>query len=149
VKWIFILAVFACCAISAAAQPPAPAPCPAGFVCLPQASANDIFDKLNQLVAAKDLIIKLQTQAGTADTALANALKVIEGHIELHAVNDQIILKKDQIILLYERVMALQMQIIENLEKRLTRGKTTLEKIAGVLKTIGYILAGAALGRGL
>lgn len=120
--------------------------CPSGFVCLPQAAANDIFDKLGQLVAAKDLIIKLQTQAGTADTTIANALKVIEGWKELDAVNGQIIVKKDEIIKLYERVMQIQMQIIENLEKRLMKGKSSFDKFIGVLKTIVTFAAGVALG---
>lgn len=118
-------------------------------MCFTQAQANEIFSKLNELVAAKDLIIKLQTQAGTADTALANALKVIEGHIELHKVDDQIIVKKDQIIVLYERVMQIQMQIIENLEKRLMKPKSTWDKIGSVLKTIVTLAAGIALGRGM
>ena len=120
--------------------------CPAGSVCFSQAQANEIFDKLNQFVAAKDLIIKLQTQAGTADTALANALKVIEGHVELQKVNDQIILKKDQIIVLYERVMQIQMQIIENLEKRLMKPRSPWGKFLDVLKTVTVFLAGVALG---
>lgn len=122
--------------------------CPQGHVCFTQPQANDIFEKLSQLVAAKDLILKLQTQAGTADTALANALKVIEGHVELHKVDDQIIVKKDQIIVLYERVMQIQMQIIENLEKRLMKPKSTWDKIGSVLKTIVTLAAGIALGRG-
>ena len=144
-KWLVITIIITAFAFGASAQQP-PLQCPTGSVCFTQAQANTIFDKLNELVAAKDLIIKLQTQAGTADTALANALKVIEGHVELQKVNDQIILKKDQIIVLYERVMQIQMQIIENLEKRLMKPRSPWGKFLDVLKTVTVFLAGAALG---
>lgn len=144
--WVISLAIVILFPLCANSQTTA---CPVNMVCFEQKTANEIFDKLNQLVAAKDLIIKLQTERGTADTALANALKVVEGWKELDAVNGQIIAKKDQIITLYERVMQVQMQIIENLEKRLSRPKSPLDKIAGIIKDLGYVLAGIALGRAL
>lgn len=146
-RWALILVLtFGVFAFSADAQSPQ---CPVGWVCFTQVQANDIFDKLGQLVAAKDLNIKLLSERGVADQALANALKVIDGHIELHKVDDQIILKKDQIIALYEQVIKLQMTIIENLEKRLSKPKSTWDKIASVLKTVVTLAAGIALGRGM
>lgn len=123
--------------------------CPAGLICFSQTQANAIFDKLTQLASAKDLIIKLQNERLTSDQTIANALKVIEGWKEMDAVNGQIIAKKDQIIQFYEKVMDLQMKIIENLESKLLKGKSAWGKFVDALKTVTFFLAGAALGRGI
>jgi len=101
------------------------------------------------LAAAKDVIIKFQNERLTSDAAIANALKVIEGWKEMDAINGQIILKKDQVIALYERVIQLQMNIIESLEKRLMKPKSAFNKFMDALKTVTFLLAGVALGRGI
>lgn len=136
---IFVLSVTTLCH----AQTPG---CPTGHVCFTQTQANEIFDKLGQLVAAKDLIIKMQNERLTSDQTIANALKVIEGYKELEVVNGQIIIKKDQIIALYERVIQVQQQIIENLEKRLMQGKSAWQKFVSIIGKVGILLAGIAIG---
>lgn len=145
-KWLLcvVVLVTAIFVQSATAQT-----CPPDRVCFTQPQANEIFDKLNQLAAAKDVIIKFQNERLTSDAAIANALKVIEGWKEMDAINGQIILKKDQVIALYERVIQLQMNIIESLEKRLMKPKSAFNKFMDALKTVTFLLAGVALGRGI
>ncbi len=142
---IILTLVFAGSALTQSATPE----CPPGRICFSQQQANEIFDKLSQLASAKDLIIKYQNERLTSDSTIANALKVIEGWKEMDAINGQIILKKDQVIALYERVIQLQMNIIESLEKRLMKPKSAFNKFMDALKTVTFLLAGVALGRGI
>lgn len=143
-KVVLMLAMFLVLAVSAQAQD-----CPSGFQCVPQAQFNTILNRLEQLVEAKDTINKMLAERGASDAAINSALKVIEGWKELDAINNTIILKQKDVIALYERVMQMQMTIIENLEKRLLKPKSGFSRFLDVIKTVGYILSGIALGRGL
>lgn len=131
---------------SVSAQEPV---CPAGQVCIDQSTANKLFNTVEQLIAAKDVIAKMLAERGASDAAINSALKVIEGWKQLDAINNTIILKQKDVIALYERVMQMQMTIIENLEKRLLKPKSGFSKFLDALKAIGYVLAGVSLGRGL
>lgn len=123
--------------------------CPAGMVCIEQESANKLYSVATQLVEAKDAIAKLLAERGASDAAVASALKTIEGWKSLDAINNTIIAKQMDVIALYEQVMKTQQGIIESLDKRLNKPKSAWKKFADALKTLGFILAGVTLGRGL
>lgn len=131
------------------AQSQPPELCPAGKVCIEQETANKLYSVATQLVEAKDVIAKMLAERGASDAAIASALKTIEGWKSLDAINNTIIAKQKDVIALYEQVMKLQMQIIENLEKRLAKPRSAFGKFLDALKTVGFILAGVTLGRGL
>jgi len=123
--------------------------CPANKVCIDQETANKLYSVATQLVEAKDVIAKMLAERGASDAAIASALKTIEGWKSLDAINNTIIAKQKDVIALYEQVMKVQMQIIENLEKRLNKPRSAFGKFLDALKTVGFILAGVTLGRGL
>lgn len=134
-----------------AQQPPA---CPVGHVCITQELANKLFVTVDQLLAAKDLIAKLQAAGSTDATALAQALKVIEGWKEVDAVNGLIIIKYERVIALYEKVVALHekaldtaFKIIERLETQLNKPKSAWKKFLGGLKRAFDILTGIVIGK--
>jgi CTP-dependent riboflavin kinase len=132
-------------AYSAAAQ----TACPQGFVCLPQATANETYDKLNQLVAAKDLIIKMLSERNASDATIAAANKVIEAMKEVDVINGQIVAKQKDLIALYEKVINLQQTIIEKLTTQLNKPKSIWDKVLTAVKEIAYLAAGIALGRAI
>ncbi len=141
---IFGLMLTFICATATAAQD-----CPAGNVCLPQATANEIFGKLNQLVAAKDLIAKLEKQTAQADAVIASAQRVIEDYKKLDAVNGMMIVKYEKIIELYEQTIKMYQNLVEKLEAKLNAPKSAFQKLVGILGKAVTLLAGVALGRGL
>lgn len=108
-----------------------------------------MIDRLNELVESRTAIAKLLAERGAADAALASALKVVDGWKELDAVNNQIILKQREMMELYERTVKLYASLVESLEKRLMKPKSGFQKFLDALKTVTYVLAGVALGRGL
>jgi hypothetical protein len=123
--------------------------CPAGKACVDQADFNRMVGRLEELLAAKDLINKLLTERGASDATINSALKTIEGWKELDAVNGLIIVKYEQVIALYEKVLAMYERVVDNLEKRLNKPKSALSKFLTTLKEIALVLAGVTLGRGL
>ncbi len=123
--------------------------CPSGMVCVPQETANRLYNIAEQLVAAKDVIIKMQSERGASDAALASALKTIEGWQSLDSINNTIIAKQKDVIALYEQTIKLYASLVENLEKRLSKPKSAWSRFVDVLKNAAILLAGVSLGRGI
>lgn len=123
--------------------------CPAGKVCLDQATANRLYSVAAQLVEAKDVIEKMLKERGASDAAIASALKTIEGWQNLDAINNSIIAKQRDVIALYERTIQLYAGLVETLEKRLSKPKSAWKRFVDVLKNAAILLAGISLGRGI
>jgi hypothetical protein len=123
--------------------------CPAGKVCLDQATANNLYNKLNDLVAAKDLINKMISERNASDATIAAANKVIEAMKEVDVINGQIVAKQKDVIALYEKVINLQQTIIEKLTAQLNKPKSIWDKVLTAVKEIAYLAAGIALGRAI
>lgn len=140
-KLIISVALLFLFAVSANAQS-----CPTGMVCVPQVEANKLFDAVNRLIAAEDALRKLQLSSGATEVALARALSVIGKHEEREAINGTIILKLKDLVAVSEQITELWKKYALDLEARLNKPRSTWDKIAGVLKRVGDILAGAALG---
>lgn len=121
--------------------------CPAGQVCLDQATAREIFDKLSQLIASKDLIIKLQSERGTSDVALQKALAIIEQWKEVDSINTLMQTKYQAIITLYENTLKMAFEIIDRQAKQLNRGKSAWDKFVGVITKVANVLIGVGIGR--
>lgn len=142
---LLILAAFFVFATATAAQDV----CPAGKVCIDQTTANRLFNTVEQLVEAKDVIAKMLQERGASDAAINSALKVIEGWKQLDAINNTIILKQKDVIALYERTLKMYADLVEKLEARLMKPKSAFSKLMDAIKTVLTLAAGVALGRGL
>lgn len=120
-----------------------------GFICLPQAQANSVFERLEQLVAAKDTIAKLLAERGASDAVIASAQRVIEDFKQLDAINGMMIVKYKMVIDLYEKTLTMYAALVEKLETMLNKKQSAWQKLASALGKIATLLAGVALGRGL
>lgn len=123
--------------------------CPSGQVCLDQATANRLFNTVEQLIEAKDVINKMLAERGASDAAIASANKVIEGYKQLDLINGQIIAKQRDVIALYEQTLKLYADLVQRLETQLNKPKSAWSKFLSALKTVVTLAAGVALGRGL
>jgi hypothetical protein len=123
--------------------------CPSGQVCIPQETANRLFDVASQLVEAKDVIAKMLAERGASDAAIASAMKTIEGWKNLDEINNTIIAKQRDVIALYERTIQLYAGLVDSLEKRLSKPKSAWSRLVDVLKNAAILLAGISLGRGI
>jgi hypothetical protein len=150
-KWVFnilALLLFASAAVSTASAQTS-TDCPTGKVCIDQVTANQLFNTVEQLIAAKDTIAKMLQERGASDAAIASALKTIEGWKNLDEINNTIILKQKDVIALYEKVITMYQGVVEKLEKQLNKPKSAWQKFVGILKTFATILSGIAIGRAL
>jgi hypothetical protein len=120
--------------------------CPAGKVCVDQATANKLFDAVNQLISAKDVINKMLQERNSSDATIAAANKVIDAMNQREEINGQIILKLKDLNAVYEKVIALQQTIIEKLTTQLNKPKSAFSKFMTALKEIGYLAAGVLIG---
>lgn len=123
--------------------------CPADSVCYTREQNNQILQKLNEYLAAKDLIIKLMGERGAAGATIDSANKVIEAMNQREEINGQILLKLKDLNAVYEKVIALQQTIIEKLTTQLNKPKSAWQKFIQTVREIGLLAAGIALGRGL
>lgn len=123
--------------------------CPAGQVCIDQATANKLFDMGNQLIAAKDVIAKMSAERGTSGVALQKALVIIDQWKEVDSVNTLMQMKYQTVITLYEKTLAMAMEVIDRQAKQLNRGKSAWDKFVGIVGKVATILIGVGIGRGI
>lgn len=121
----------------------------AGDPCIPvnQSFIDDSTKAFTLLAAKSDTIEKLLTERNASGASL-DALKLVNAALhEVLALKD----KKDEInakmLILYEKVIAMQDALIDKMEKRLNKGKGFWDKVLNVIKQVAYIAAGIALGR--
>lgn len=118
-------------------------------VCISQESANKCVSCATELIAARDVIAKFQVERATSLAEREAANTLIKGLNDLIVVKDRIDAYKDQAFALYERVIAMQKGIIDDLEKRLMKPKSAWQKFVAILKNAAILLAGITLGRGI
>jgi ABC-type phosphate transport system auxiliary subunit len=123
--------------------------CPVGYVCLAQATANEVFSKLNELAAAREALIKLQAERVASDAVIASAQKLIDDYKALDEANKGIIAKHEQVEALYQKTIQLYSDMVEKLVAKINAPKSAFQKFVTALKEIGLLAAGIALGRGL
>lgn len=123
--------------------------CPAGQVCIPQATANSLLAMGNQLIEAKDTINKLLTERTIAEGRALTADRVIADYKQLEEINAQMVAKYKDAMAMYEKVLTMYANLVETYEKKLNAPRSAWQKVASALKEIGLILAGISLGRSL
>ena len=146
-KLILITAfsLFAAISLSAQCVDTADDPC----VSIKQSTVNRSAQVADELIAARDAIVKFKTERAATDAERAAATVLIKGLNDLVATKDLIIVQYEKINELYKKAIDFQQVIIERLEKQLNRPKSGWQKFLTTLKEIALVLAGAALGRGL
>lgn len=118
-------------------------------VSIKQSTVNKSAQVADELIAARDAIVKFKTERAATDAERAAATVLIKGLNDLIATKDLIIAQYEKINELYKKAIDFQQIIIERLEKQLSKPKTGWQKFLTTLKEIALVLAGAALGRGL
>lgn len=110
------------------------------------ADATKAFELLPALRTQVESLIK----QNTAGEAQITALKLVnEAFKEIVALKDQKDAVTDKMFAVYERVIKLQGDLLDKLEARLNRPKSFLQKLGDVIKQIGNIAIGIAIGRGI
>lgn len=120
-----------------------------GFVCISQEAANRAASVVEKYNAALAVIAAFEVERGANATKDAAKDALIAKLREIGEVDNLIHAKEAEMRKLYEQVIAMYQGVVEKLEKRLNAGKSGFAKFMDAVKTIGYILSGIALGRGL
>lgn len=76
-----------------------------------------------------------------------SAQTLIKAYDELIKVKTEVGLEKDKIIQMYEKVINLQMAIIDSLEKKLLKPKSFFQKVLATLRDLTLIVVGLTVGR--
>lgn len=117
-------------------------------VCISQSAANKCVTVAAELIEARKVIADYQRLDAKSIAEREAAGVLIKSLNDLIAVKDRIETEREKMMALYERVIAMQQGIIDQLEKRLMKPKSGFSKFLDALKAVGYILAGVSLGRG-
>jgi pyruvate formate-lyase activating enzyme-like uncharacterized protein len=112
-----------------------------------QTFVDDCTKAFTEVVELRDAVAKYRNVASLTLAERQASDAVIKGLNELIAVKDRIFEATELKAKLYERIIEIQSQMIEKLNKQLNKGKSGFEKFVSVLKVIGLVLAGAALAR--
>lgn len=142
---ITAFSLFAAISLSAQCVDTVDDPC----ISIKQSTVNKSAQVADELIAARDAIVKFKTERAATDAERAAATVLIKGLNDLVATKDLIIVQYEKINELYKKAIDFQQVIIERLEKQLNRPKSGWQKFLTTLKEIALVLAGAALGRGL
>jgi hypothetical protein len=126
-----------------------PTPTPPNPVIVDQSfvdSANQAFELIVEL---RDVVenFKIERAKNKAEREASDAL--ILGLNQLVNVKDRVIATQNDIIVLYEKVIRLQGEIIEKLTTQLNKKPSFLDKALRVLKEVALLAGGIVLGRGL
>lgn len=134
-------------------------PVSAQTVEISQAAADKCVENTQKLDAALKIIDRFTTvERPASDLALAKAAQVIEIDKLLLDAKDALIAIKDrkeqayiELIAVYDKIVAAQSQMIDKLTAKMLKPKSALTKfldsVKEVIKAVGYIAAGAAIGR--
>lgn len=122
--------------------------CPQGSVCYTPAQNADILQKLNELIAARDVIAKFTAERAASSATIDAANKVIDAYKQMDVVNGQIIAKQKDVMVLYETTMKLYAELVEKMQMQLNKPKSGWERFITTLKEIAILAAGITLGRG-
>lgn len=142
-KKLILIAIFLFTPVFAYGQ------CTDGSVCISQTTIDRATAAVTELAAARQVIEAFGKERAATQAEREAAARLVDRLNNVIAVQDRLATEYDKVILLYKAVIAEQAALIERLQKMLNAPKSAWQRFASALKTITYILAGAALGRGL
>ena len=123
--------------------------CPSGFVCLPQAVANDTASKLAELVEARKTIAEFLKERGLVDVERATHARLVERLEKVIELDAQISARKDKLIEQLYQAVEKSLDLVTKLTDRLMKPKSGWDKFVDALTTIGKIAIGIIIGGAL
>jgi hypothetical protein len=111
--------------------------------------AGDCEKAFREVVALRETVEKFQAERAATTVERAASQALIKGLTEVIDLRSKIEATQQQQIDVLQKFIDVQTKLLETMEKRLNKPKSFFDKVLATIKTIGYILAGAALGRGL
>lgn len=134
---IFLMILFTALSISAQEKQ----------ICVDQSFVDDATKAFELVVEQRKTIETFLTERAKTDIERQSMNALLKSYDELIKVKDSISAEKDKIIAFYAKVVEMQMTIIEQLEKKLTKPKSFLDKVLKVLKEVALIVGGILIGR--
>jgi hypothetical protein len=120
----------------------------AGFVCIPQETANRYYKLADEYIALKDAYNKLLVERGASDAVVISYGRLVEDYKQAISIRDSIDAQKNALLALYEKTIQMYAGLVEKLETKLNAPKSAWSKFLSALKTVAILAAGIALGRG-
>ncbi len=118
-------------------------------VCVSDGYYNDSVKAFKELTALRDALAKQIAAGVKSDTDRAALEEIVKSLNELIVVKDRIQSASEQLIQTYQKIIQIQDQMIDKLQKQLSKPKSTFQKIMDVLKEITILAAGITIGHGL
>lgn len=109
---------------------------------------NDATRAFDLVVEQRKAIDEFLKERAKTDAERVNAQILIKGFDELIAIKDKSISALEKLNVIYEKVIQMQFDIIEKLEKRLMKPRSFFQKFLQGLKEVALIVVGVAVGRG-
>ncbi len=125
---------------------PKPTDCP---VTVTQGYVDRATQAFNEVVALRDAVAKCGEQAKLSAAerqAVTLTLATLNDAIK---VRDQLNSAQDRLILMYDKIIKLQDDLINKLVNQLNKPRSFFQKFLDQLKNIALIAVGVTLGRGL
>jgi len=123
--------------------------CETGSQCVKQAVLDKCADVADQLIAAKDVIEKFKAERATTDAERASATVLIKSLNDVLEVRGRIITEYEKMMVVYQKVIDMQMVIIKKLTTQINKPKSAFQKFVTVLKEVAILTLGLTIGRGL
>lgn len=118
-----------------------------GFVCITQTQSNRIAKDLDELKAARDLIVKLKAVDAATDVERM-AWKNYQGFTEAAiAVLQKGIADREAVIALQQKALELYATLVDRLTAEINKPKTAWQKFITTLRDIALLAGGIAIGR--
>jgi hypothetical protein len=121
--------------------------CPTGLVCFTQERANQISKDLTELANARDAIAKFTNERALTE-AERQAAQVLQKSLrDAFDARGKIIADQQSIIDIQAKALTLYSQLVEKLQARVDKPKSSFQKFMDALKDIAYIATGVVIGR--
>jgi hypothetical protein len=146
-KTIFVILMLA---LGALAQTPQPTPpqinVPPGWQLVPQKDIDACASVAQQLIAAKDALMKAANERVMTDKERATVQAVYAAYDKLIAVQEGMITDLKDIKTMFKEVVEMQQKILLDLTARLNKPKSSWDKFLDALKTAVTLAGGILLG---
>jgi flagellar biosynthesis chaperone FliJ len=120
-----------------------------GFVCVSQDTMDRTAKALDEIPKLRDLVAKQATSLNLSDAERVAAQALVKALNDALDIRGRLIVDYEKMMTVYERVIAMQTQLIEKLTAQINKPRSAWQKFLTTLKEIAILAAGITLGRGL